>query len=315
MTGFAQLQTAVNAIKNGAFEFIQKPFDFIHLRQVIGKAVEFANLRRMEKNYREELEETVARRTDELKNAVTELDVSRAALLKAARDKSEFMTTITHEMRTPMNGVIGALDLLADADLSGSQREYLLLARQAADNMMELVDRMLSFSDGMARGSVACREELDLPLVLDTAALLHRPRFIEKGLSFDVDLAPAVPRRIKCDKEQFLRLLDILLGNALKFTDRGGVRLEVGPEPDDVPKAAIRVTVRDSGIGIPAGMQERIFDPFIQVDGSLTRRFGGTGLGLSIARQIALLLNGRLWAESTPEEGSNFIFVMQVALP
>lgn len=315
MTGFAHLQTAVNAIKNGAFEFIYKPFDFAYLRQVVGKAVEFANLRRREKNCRAELEETVARRTCELIDAVAQLEVTRAALLKAASDKSEFMTTITHEMRTPMNGVIGALDLLADAGLSGSQREYLLLARQAADNMLELINRMLSFSDGVGRGPLVCHEVLDLPLIMETVELRHRPCFTEKGISFHVGLAPELPLRIRCDKEQLERLLDILLNNALKFTERGGVRLEAASEPDGEHETLIRVTVSDSGIGIPAEMLERIFEPFIQVDGSLTRRFCGAGLGLSIARQIALLLGGRIWAESTPGEGSRFIFVMKAALP
>jgi len=315
MTGFAQLQTAVNAIKNGAFEFICKPFDLLHLRQVIGKAVEYAGLRRMEKNYRAELEEMVARRTDELKNALAQLEESRASLLQAACDKSEFMSTITHEMRTPMNGVIGALDLLADAGLSGTQREYLFLARQAADNMLELVDRMLSFSDGVGRGYNVRLEGFDLLLAIETAALEHRPRFAEKGLSFDTQLAPALPGQIRCDKGQWARLLDILLGNALKFTEKGGVLLEVSADRIDDCQAVLRMTVRDSGIGIPAGMLTRIFDPFVQVDGSLTRRFGGVGLGLSIARQIAQLLGGRIWAESTPGEGSSFNFLMNVALP
>jgi signal transduction histidine kinase len=181
--------------------------------------------------------------------------------------------------------------------------------------MVELVDRMLSFSDGAGRGPVACHEALDLPLVIESAALRHRPRFTEKGLSFHVVLAPDLPRRINCHREQLERLLDIVLGNALKFTEKGGATLAVAPEEDDGRGATIRLTVTDSGIGIPAEMLERIFDPFIQVDGSLTRRFGGAGLGLSIARQIALLLNGRIWAESTPGEGSSFVFVMKASLP
>ncbi|MBI2353429.1 MAG: response regulator [Deltaproteobacteria bacterium] len=315
MTGLAQLQTAVNAIKSGAFDFICKPFDFVYLRQVVKKAVEYARLRRMEKDYRAELEEMVEHRTDELKNALGQLEVTRASLLKAANDKSEFMTTITHEMRTPMNGVIGALDLLADADLSGAQREYLLLARQAADNMVELVDRVLSFSDGVGRGFNASHEALDLSRVIEEIALEHHPRFTEKGLFLDVRVAPEIPRRIMCDREQLVRLLEILLGNALKFTEKGGGTLELTAEDIEDRRAIIRMTVSDSGIGIPGEMIERIFEPFIQVDGSLTRRFGGTGLGLSIARQIALLLGGRLWADSTPGEGSSFHFLMDCAVP
>lgn len=310
MTGNAQLQMAVNAIKNGAFDFIHKPFDFSYLRAVVDKAVTYTRLLRMERNYLAELERTVACRTEELKRALLQLDENSQLLLHAASEKSEFMATITHEMRTPMNGVIGALELLADAGLKGAQSEYLLLARQAADNMVDLVDRLLSFADGATRISAANSEILDLPVTIEAVAMDHRSRFLEKGLNFDVQIAPGVPRRIRCDSEQFARLLDILLCNAVKFTDKGGARLELDLERMDDDKATIRVTVCDSGIGIPADMLERIFEPFIQVDGSSTRRFGGAGLGLSIARQIAQVLNGTLYAESTPGEGSCFNFIM-----
>lgn len=308
MTGFAQLQMAVNSIKNGAFDFIHKPFDFAYLRKVIEKAVNYSKLLRMENDYRAELEQTVTQRTDELKIAVSQLDSARMALLKTANDKSEFMSTVTHEMRTPMNGVIGGLELLADAGLVGSQREYLLLARQAADNMMKLVDRMLSFANGVGPGTI--HEAFDLPVAIEAVTMGYRARFTEKGLSLDVHIAPAVPRRIRGNDEQFARLLEILLCNAYKFTEKGGARLDVTLDRMEGERAVIRVTVSDSGIGIPADMVERIFEPFTQVDGSSTRRFGGAGLGLSIARQIAQVLNGQVSVESSPGEGSCFHFVM-----
>jgi signal transduction histidine kinase len=312
MTGYAQLQMAVNAIKNGAFDFIHKPFDFAYLRMVVEKAVNYSKLLQMEKNYRADLERMVAERTDELKVALAQLNSARMSLLKAANDKSEFMATVTHEMRTPMNGVIGGLDMLADAGLVGAQREYLLLARQAADNMMELVDRMLSYADGVGRGATACLDEFDLSVTIEAVMMGHRSRFAEKGLSFDVQVAQDVPRRIRCDAEQIARLLDILLGNAFKFTDKGGARVDIALDQMEGNRAVVRITVSDSGIGIPADMLERIFDPFIQVDGSITRRFGGAGLGLSIARKIAQVLNGTLHTESSPGEGSRFNFIMQV---
>jgi signal transduction histidine kinase len=310
MTGYAELQTAVDAIKHGAFDFIQKPFDFIYLRQVIGKALEYSSLRRLEKRYRAELEETVALRTDELKNAMAQLEATSTLLLKAASDKSEFMSTITHEMRTPMNGVIGALDILADGNLQGTQREFISIARQAADNMVALINQLLSFSAFSGSDPAVCREVIHLRDTLEALVRDYRPRFAQKGIAFEVQIAPKTPSAIRCDGTQLAQLLDILLGNALKFTDRGRVRLDVSLER----RADIHFCVEDSGIGIPADMIERIFDPFIQVDGSLTRRFGGTGLGLSIARQIAQLIGGRLWAESTLGEGSSFHFLMSADL-
>lgn len=314
MTGFAQMQTAVDAIKNGAFDFVHKPFDLPYLRQVVNKAVEYSCLRRMEKRYRTELEETVALRTDELKKALAQLEATRELLLKAASDKTEFMTTITHEMRTPMNGVVGSLDLLADSDLSGTQREFVLLARQAADNMVVLVNQLLSFSGCGGSGPAVCHEVIDLRGALEALMRDYRPRFAGKGIAFDAHIAPETPSAIRCDDEQLGQLLDILLANALKFTERGSVRLEVSPERSDEQCADIHFCVKDSGIGIPGDLLERIFDPFIQVDGSLTRRFGGTGLGLSIARQLSLLLGGRVWAESTLGEGSSFHFLMTADL-
>lgn len=315
MTGFAQLHMAVDAIKSGAFDFIHKPFDFDYLSQVMRKAVTYTSLRRLEKNYREELEEAVSRRTEELKLALSQLDATRATLQKAASDKTEFMTTMTHEMRTPMNGVIGALELLADTELSGPQQEYLYLARQAAGNMMELVDRLLSFSGGVGRGPAVFHDVLDLPKTIESVALAHRPRFAAKGLSFDVQVASSVPSLIKCDSEQVTRMLDILLGNALKFTEKGGVSLEVSLERIEGRSALIQICVSDSGIGISPEMIEHVFDPFIQGDGSLHRRFGGAGLGLSIARQIAALFSGDIWAESTLGEGSRFYCRLRFELP
>lgn len=314
MTGFAQLQTAVDAIKNGAFDFIHKPFDLLYLRQVVKKAVEHSTLRRMEKRYRTELEETVALRTDELKKALAQLETTRELLLKAASDKTEFMTTITHEMRTPMNGVIGSLDLLADGDLSGTQREFVLLARQAADNMVALVNQLLSFSNSTGNGPAVCHEVIDPRGVLEALMCAYRPRFAGKGIALDAHIAPETPSAIRCDGEQLTQLLDILLSNAHKFTERGWVRVELSSERGEERCADIHFCVKDSGIGIPSDQLERIFDPFIQVDGSLTRRFGGAGLGLSIARQLALLLGGKVWGESTLGEGSSFHFLMTADL-
>jgi signal transduction histidine kinase len=308
MTGHVELQLAIDAIKNGAFDFIQKPFDPGYLRRVIDRAVEYATLRRLEQNYRSELEQTVAVRTAELRQALGELDAARSSQLRIATEKSEFMATISHEMRTPMNGVIGALELLLGQDLSGKQSEYAQLARQAADTMMELVNRMISFASGMRQHPIACCAVTELPALLEELVDSYQPRCACKGLTLVVNLEPTLPMRAMCDGEQLKRLLDILLGNAVKFTEKGFVRLDATRETGAGGQAGIHFTVSDSGIGIPADMRERIFEPFFQVDGSKTRRFEGMGLGLSIARQIALLLNGDLRVESIHGKGSSFHF-------
>jgi signal transduction histidine kinase len=315
MTGFAQLQMAVNAIKNGAFDFIHKPFDIEYLCNVIAKAVTYSKLLRMEKNYREELENTVLLRTAELKSALEQLDSAKSALLKSAGDKSAFLATITHEMRTPLNGVVGALDLLANEGLSGTQREFLELARHSACTMTELIDQVLSFGNGFGHGAVFGYDVIDLRKTIESLIEDYQPRFNGKRLDLVVNTTPAVPGHIRSNGEQLTRLLSILLGNALKFTDTGGVRLDISSESAENNREQMHFVVVDSGTGIPADMLERIFEPFVQADSSLTRRFGGVGLGLSIARQIALLLNGHIWAESTPGTGSSLHFCMPIDLP
>jgi len=314
MTGYAKLQTTIDAIKNGAFDFIQKPFDPGYLARVIAKAVEFSRLRKLERNYRVELEQMVAIRTVQLKQALGELEAARSSLLRGATEKNQFMSTISHEMRTPMNGVIGALDLLTDHDLSGIQREYALLARQAADTMMELVDRMISLATGLRQPSADQNAVTLLPPLLEELVNSYNPRCSRKGLALDVHLDPELPGGIRCDGELLKRLLDILLGNALKFTDKGFIRLGATLESCDEQNVTIQFEVSDSGNGIPADMHERIFEPFTQVDGSTTRRHEGAGLGLSIARQIALLLNGNIRVESRPGEGSTFHFRIKTDL-
>ncbi|MDD5286251.1 MAG: response regulator [Desulfuromonadaceae bacterium] len=316
MTGHAQLQMAVNAIKNGAFDFVHKPFDFDYMRKIVDRAVNYSKLQRMEKNYRAELEETVASRTTELKEAVTELDFARSALLKSANDKSNFMANISHEMRTPMNGVVGALDLLAEGGLSGIQAEYLAMARQSADNMVTMINQLLTFNQGFGPGGGAARYDLiDLTALLNNLIADQQGDFARKGLSLTLNISADVPHRIWTDREQLSRLLEILLGNALKFSDLGGVTLDASRLDSENEGSLLLFSVTDNGVGIPEGMLERIFEPFVQGDGTFTRRHGGAGLGLSIARQIALLLNGRLWAEHVPGGGSSFKFSMEILAP
>ncbi len=316
MTGYAQLQMAVDAVKNGAFDFIYKPFDFDYLRKIVERAVNYSALLKMEENYRFELEEAVFQRTTELKEALAELDFARSVIQKNASDKMDFMANISHEMRTPMNGVVGALDLIAELGVSGVQSEYLSMARQSTDNMLSLIDQLLSFGGGAGQGgSSICYDLLDLTVVLGKLFEEHRPSFKIKGLTLDLRIAADVPHQTWTDKQHFKRIIEILLGNALKFTEKGGVFLDVSRNIADDNQENLLFSLCDSGIGVPEGMLERIFEPFVQGDGSFTRRHGGVGLGLAIAMQNAMLLNGKLWAENRPDGGSCFNFSMNIINP
>lgn len=316
MTGHAQLQMAVNAIKNGAFDFIHKPFDFDYLRKVVERAVSYSRLQRMERDYRSELEKTVARQTAELKKSMAELDFARAALQQASMSKSLFMSTVSHEMRTPMNCVIGSLELLSEETLSGAAPEYLAMARQSADNMMVLINQLLSFNARNIQGGGGSHHELvDLQSLLHEIVAVQQPLFKRKGINLVLQISDDLPRRIWSDREKMSRLLEILLGNALKFTEHGAVSLAVSRTCSEAEGDLLHCTVTDSGIGIPDGMLERIFEPFVQGDGSLTRRYEGVGLGLAIARQNALLLDGHVWAEHVPAGGSRFTVTIKISTP
>lgn len=315
MTGCAQFNVAIEAIKNGAFDFIQKPFDFYYFNRVLEKAIDMFRLKRMEIRYRNELEEMVALRTQELKEATVELYDTRSRLLREVNSKSEFLSAVTHEMRTPMNGVIGGIDLLLDTDLSPNQREFAQLAHQAADNMLTLVNQVLSYSSGVGRNSCTLKNTLDLASVITDVVDRHRPIFAARQLTLDYIHPLSSPLHVCCDSEQLVRLLDILLGNALKFTEKGGALLEAAMEPGIEHNQQLHVTVTDTGIGVPTDMLEGIFEPFVQSEAVLTRRYGGTGLGLSIASQIVELFQGRIWAESAPGGGSRFHVLLCIDIP
>lgn len=316
MTGHAQMQMAVNAIKNGAFDFVCKPFDFDHMRKIVERAVNYSKLQKMEKNYRAELEETVVLRTAELKESMTELDFARAALQQSASDKSRFISMISHEMRTPMNGVLGSLELLSEENLTGAAPEYLSMARQSADSMMALINQLLTFNSLNAYGCGAPLCDLvDVQSTLLSMVAEQHPLFTRKGLALSLQMADDLPRQIWSDREKMCRLFEILLGNALKFTSHGSVSLSASRTFSDAEGEQLLCTVTDSGTGIPDGMLERIFEPFVQGDGSLSRCHEGVGLGLAIARQNALLLNGRLWAEHGPDGGSRFNVTFKISTP
>lgn len=315
MTGHAELQMAVDAIKSGAFDFIYKPFDFEYLSKITDRAVNFSKLQRKEKMFRAELEETVARRTAELRTSMLELDFARKAFQQVAADKSAFMSTVSHEMRTPMNGVIGSLDLLAESGLSGADAEYLAMARQSAASMMALIDQLLSFNVTIKGGCARFKDLLNLESMLRSKVEENRSAFKRKKLELLLQTAPDLPEQIWTDREKLERLIEILLSNALKFTESGTVSLAASRFNSEAEGEMLLFAVTDSGTGIPDGMLERIFEPFVLGDASLTRRHDGLGLGLAIARQNAILLNGRLWAENVPGGGSCFKFAMKVITP
>ena len=232
---------------------------------------------------------------------VEKLDAARREAEEATRAKDDFLAVMSHEIRTPMNAVIGLLRVLERNRPSPHQEPILASLRSAARQLMTLLNEALDYSKIKAGGIEFERRVFSLRELLADLVLTHRPLALQKGLEFEFIEGTHVPDWVYGDPIRLAQILNNLLGNAIKFTDAGFVRLEA-----DGGGGTARFVVSDSGIGIADGDIGRIFSPFDQAHGDIGRRFGGTGLGLSIARSLVELQGGRLEAESRPGTGSRF---------
>ncbi len=227
--------------------------------------------------------------------------------------RSQFLANVSHELRTPMNAILGMIDLALRNDLSHTVRDYLSTARESADLLLGLLNNLLD-SAKIASGHLELESApLSIGQIVDQTAHVLAARAGEKGLAFHYAVPDNVPPSVLGDKLRLRQVLLNLGGNAVKFTERGEVSLDVQVESLDRGEACLKFVIRDTGVGIPQEDLDRIFKPFTQADASTARQFGGTGLGLSISADLVAMMRGKLWAESEPDEGSIFYFT--VCLP
>ncbi|MFW5498453.1 MULTISPECIES: hybrid sensor histidine kinase/response regulator [unclassified Maridesulfovibrio] len=288
LTAFSDEKTLSRAKLSGPFGYLLKPFEERELRSSIEIAL-----------YKHGMEQ-------EYRQAVADAEAANEA-------KSSFLATISHELRTPMNGILGLSEILLGSGLAPEQKEYVELIKGSASSLLRVLNDMLDYSK-IERRILELREGIfDVRQILSLVMNSHGPNAINKGLNIECFIHPQISGELQGDSGRLTQILNNIVSNAIKYTDKGGITIEVMPDDcmdDPYPAGSIRLlfVVSDTGVGISRGKADSIFESFTQLEDYMTRKHGGIGLGLAITHNLVNMLQGAIWLETKPSQGSSFYF-------